>query len=415
MVIPRFMPGVSTNLRQPSNLICKAGEHLLTSEERREARYQRRRHRRAEAKAARNRYATYDQVFSYGNLYRAYKLCRRNVAWKASVQKYIVQAPVLVYKTWAQLSMGKYKPPVFFEFDIRERGKARHIRSTTITDRVVQRSLCDNALVPTVFGTMIYDTGACVKDKGYTFAVERMDAHLQKFIRKYGTDGAILMGDFRHFFDSIMHWAVLKVLHNELEDLRVIGMTENLIRMFDAKKSPERRRGLGLGSQISQVLAPAVASYIDHFIKSVPGAKYYARYNDDFYVIGKSKAWLHRLKELIRAKCAETGLELHPRKTQVVKLTHGFQWLKVKYTVTPTGKIIHRLHRSSVTRERRKLKSLAARYHAGERTFKQFFDSWQCWDAHAARFQSRKTRNEMEILFVKLLIGGDDHAVVQAA
>lgn len=384
----------------------------LTSEERREARFQRRKHRRAEAKAARNQTAAYARAFSYGSMYRAYRLCRRNVAWKASVQKYIVQAPVLVYKTWAQLATGKYKPPVFFEFDLYERGKQRHIRSTTITDRVVQRALCDNALVPTVFGTMIYDTGACVKDKGYTFAIARMDAHLQKFIRKYGTNGAILMGDFRHFFDSIMHWAVLKVLHKELEDLRVIGLTEDLIRMFDQTSPPELRRGLGLGSQISQVLAPAVASYVDHFIKSVPGAKFYARYNDDFYVIGKSKAWLHRLKELIRAKCAETGLELHPRKTQVVKLTHGFTWLKVRYNVTPGGRILKRIHPASVTRERRKLKKLAAKYRAGERTFEQFYESWQSWDAHASRFHSHRTRNEMEILFAKLLIGGAEHAMV---
>ena len=342
-------------------------------------------------------------------------MSRRNVAWKASVQKYIVQAPVLVYKTWAQLDAGKYRSPAFFEFDIRERGKSRHIRSTTIGERVVQRALCDGALVPTIFPTMIYDCGACVKDKGYTFAIRRMDAHLEKFIRKHGPNGYVMMGDFRRFFDSIMHWAMRKVLHWQIEDLQLIGISEDLIRMFDPKAKPERRKGLGLGSQISQVLAPAVASYIDHFVKDKLGAKYYARYNDDFYIIDESKERLHRFRNLIREKCAERGIEMHPKKTQIIKFSRGFTWLKVRYNVTDTGKIIRRIHPRSVTRERRKLKSLAAKYHRGERTFKQFYDSWASWNAHALRFQSHRTRNDMEILFIKLLIGGESHAVVQTA
>lgn len=385
----------------------------MTSEERREARFQRRRAKRAAARAARIGSAdSYNSTFSYSALYRSYRLCRRNVAWKASVQKYIVQAPVLVYRTWERLHSGRYKSPPFFEFNIYERGKQRHIRSTMIGERVVQRSLCDNTLVPIFFGSMIHDCGACMEGKGYTFAVNRMDVHLRRYIRKHGTDGYILMGDLKSFFDSIRHLVVSDMLRRGIRDERIIRITEDLISMFDPDKPIEHRRGLGLGSQISQVLAPAVANSVDHYVKEVLGAEFYGRYMDDFYIIFRDKETLHRWRSIIDRECARVGLTLHPHKTQVVKLTHGFTWLKIRYNITPTGKIIHRIHPSSVTRERRKLKKLAERYAQGKITYEQVYNSWQSWDAHAARFQSHNTRKAMEILFARLFIGGTANAVV---
>lgn len=69
----------------------------MTSEERREARYRRRVAKRAAKKAkACASCDNFDEVFSYEHLYKSYRKCRRNVAWKASVQKYITQAPLLV-------------------------------------------------------------------------------------------------------------------------------------------------------------------------------------------------------------------------------------------------------------------------------------------------------------------------------
>ena len=67
----------------------------MTSEERREARYQRRVAARQKKKLSlSDKHDDFGTVFSYEKLYRSYKRCRRNVAWKASVQKYIANAPL---------------------------------------------------------------------------------------------------------------------------------------------------------------------------------------------------------------------------------------------------------------------------------------------------------------------------------
>ena len=377
----------------------------MTSEERHQARYQRRRAARAAAKGARLALAdNYEQVFSYGNLYQAYRKCRRNVSWKASVQRYITQAPLNVYRTWERLQAGTYTSPPFFEFDIYERGKHRHIKSTIIAERVVQRCLCDSALIPAVTGSFIYDNGACMKGKGYDFAVKRLHCHLQQYIRHHGTGGYIMVCDLKSFFDSIMHWAVSRILVGSFRDLRLIGITEDLIRQFDPDAPPEFRKGLGLGSQISQVLAPAIAGALDHYVKEVLRIRYYGRYMDDFYLIHPDKEYLQYCKEKIREKCASLGLVLSERKTQIVKLTHGFTWLKVRWYITETGKVIKKMHRSSITRERRKLKKLRRKLDAGEITPKDAFNSFQSWRSHCRRFKTWRTLQSMTILYAQLFI-----------
>lgn len=377
----------------------------MTSEQRHELRYQRRKATRAKAKSVKWADAdNYNKVFSYENLYRAYKKCRRNVAWKASVQRYISQAPLNVYDTWVKLTNGTYQSPRFFEFDIIERGKKRHIRSTNIGERIVQRCLCDNALVPVISSTFIHDNGASIKDKGYDFAVNRLVCHLERHIRKHGTDGYILIGDLKSFFDNIMHWAVSKLLRKELSDLRLIGLSEDLIKQFDPDTPANERKGLGLGSQISQLLAPAVASYIDHFVKGVLHIKGYGRYMDDFYLIHEDKEYLKYCKEEIRKKCAELGMTLNERKTQIVKLSHGFTFLKVRFYITDTGKIIRKIHPASITRERRKLKKFHLKWLEGKMTRRDVWNSLQSWCSHALRFMAHYAVNNMIALYAKLFI-----------
>lgn len=266
----------------------------MTSEERKEARFQRRKAARAEKKAACcGQSDNFDWVFSYEHLYHSYKMCRRNVGWKASVQKYITNAPINVYQTWQRLQAGKYRTSGFFEFDLMERGKKRHIRSVTIGERIVQRCLCDYALVPVLGRTYIYDNGASMANKGYSFAVDRLCQHLRQHYRKHGTEGYVLLFDFSKFFDRVSHRVVKAVLHKEFSDERIIKLTEHFIDAFGDV-------GLGLGSQISQVLALASANRLDHYIQEQCRIGSYGRYMDDGYLIHPSKEYLQKCLEGIR-------------------------------------------------------------------------------------------------------------------
>ena len=61
----------------------------MNSKERHEARYQRRKEKRLRLKQERNeQYGDFDKVFTFDNLYCAFKKCCRGVGWKASTQRY---------------------------------------------------------------------------------------------------------------------------------------------------------------------------------------------------------------------------------------------------------------------------------------------------------------------------------------
>ena len=370
----------------------------MTSEERREARYQRRVARRAEKKEAKcAEYTDFDKVFSYQHLYHSYKMCRRGVAWKASTQKYITQAPLNVYTTFKQLQTGKFKSSGFTEFDLNERGKTRHIRSVTINERVVQRTLCDYALVPVLGRTFIYDNGASTTLKGYSFAVRRLTQHLHEHFRKYGQEGYVLLYDFSKFFDRVSHRLAKATLNREFSDERILKLTFHFIDAFGEK-------GLGLGSQISQTLALSSANRLDHYIKEVCRIRGYGRYMDDGYLIHPSKEYLQRCLSAIKAICAELEITLNEKKTQIVKLSHGFTWLKVRFFLTKTGHVVRKMHRASITRMRRKLKAYVPLLERGIMTPADVYASWQSWRSYALQFNAYRTINTLGRLYNDLFI-----------
>lgn len=310
----------------------------MTSEERHEARYRRRCEQRRLKRAAKNPEAdSFNAVFSWSNLWRSYRNCRKNVAWKGSVQRYIFDAPNRVTQTHRKLMQGKYKCVTPHEWDTWERGKKRHIKSVPIGERVVQRCLADNALIPVFAPSFIYDNGACLRNKGYDFAQRRLQCHLDRFYRQHGTEGYILLFDFSKFYDNVDHDLIREILKRRFTDQRILGMVDEIMATFGTT-------GLGLGSQISQILALASANELDHFVKQTLGIRFYARYNDDGYLIHESKEYLQECLERMQEVCDRLHIHLNIKKTQIVKLSHGFKFLKARIYPTSTGKIVCKIN-----------------------------------------------------------------------
>lgn len=350
----------------------------MTSEERHERRYIRRRQRR-EAKRIMNTwtYNRFDKVFTYANMWRAWRECRKGVYWKASVQRYSAVTGQRINATLLRLYRGSFRSKGFFSFDLNERGKIRHIRSVCIEERVVQRTLCDNSLVPMLTRRMIYDNGASQKGKGYHFAIRRMRKHLTRHFRRHGVTGYILLFDFKGYFDSIPHDVVKRLAGRYITDPGLVKLMHHFIDCFNQDQPVAQiGRGLGLGSQISQTLALLAGDPIDHMVKEQLRINGYGRYMDDGYLIHESKEYLRYCLERIKALADALGLRLNLAKTCIVKLTHGFTWCKKRVRITETGRIVMKLARGSAARERRKLRKLKARG-IPEETLRQSYASWE--------------------------------------
>lgn len=380
-----------------SNLVHKFSDYegyCMNSSERHEARYQRRKAKRESKKPA--GLDDFDKVFTFENLYNAYKKCRLGVGWKASTQKYTINAVFNVYRAYKQLHTGTYKTGNFYEFNIVERGKARHIRSVHISERVIQKCLCDCSLVETLSRSFITDNGACQKGKGEHFALNRLEKQLHDYYKQHKTNkGYILLFDFSKFFDNINHDKLKEILKSKYEDQRLLSLLYKLIDDFGDI-------GLGLGSQISQICALGYPNTLDHYIKEKLRIKAYGRYMDDGYLISDSKEYLLYCLQELKKLCEEQKIILHERKTHLQKLDRQFTFLKKRFIFTDTGKVVRLPPKNSTTRMRRKLKKLAVKYKNGQMKLEDIQQSIQSWMGSMRHSRSYRQIREIKKLYQDL-------------
>ena len=371
------------------------GVIIMTSEDRREARYQRRKAKRELRRKELNAlYGDFNKAISFEELVKAFYECRNGVNWKLSVQKYGAKLYENVLHTRANLSAGKYKQRPFVEFDINERGKMRHIRSVYISDRVIQKSLCKNCLVPMLSNSFIYDNGASIKNKGTLFAIDRLTEQLRRHYRKYGREGYIILGDFKSFFDSLNHQLIYENIYKSFDDKRILELLKRMLEPFGDM-------GLGLGSQVCQILAVGYPDKLDHTVTCKYGLAY-GRYMDDFYIICRTKEEAKYILDIVKNICNELKLTLSSSKTLIVKLTHGFIFLKTKFNITSKGKILKRLTRTNIVRMRRKLKRFKNLLDKGILTLDNIKVSYISWKGYALKKNSYTTVKNMDNLFKEL-------------
>lgn len=340
---------------------------------RRKNRYNRRALERKNSKAQFiSKYDNFENIASYEALFEAAQTASKGVSWKASVQRYLLNILVNTHNMRTDLTSGKDVRKGFICFDINERGKVRHIRSVHFSERVAQKSLCKNVLMPALSHYLIMDNGASQKGKGTKFAIDRLVEHLRWHYRRYGKEGYILLIDFKSYFDNINHDKVKEYYRKYFKDVRILKLTDSFVDAFGDK-------GLGLGSETSQIHAVCYPNEIDHFIKDQCGVKCYGRYMDDSYIISESKEFLIELLNKLKEKYADLDITVSPKKTFIADLKHGFTFLKTRFFITDTGKIVRRPCPIAITRERRKIKRQLELHKKGLLPAKDILASFTSW------------------------------------
>lgn len=298
--------------------------------------------------AALREYGDFETVFSFERLYESYRASVRGVGWKASTQRYKAASLANVTKTHEELIAGRYRSKGFYEFDIVERGKPRHIRSVHISERVVQRCLCDYCLVPMLSRSFIYDNGASLRGKGYDFAVSRVTHFLAEHYRKHGREGYVLVFDFQSI--SIRHSMspfsrvraerhrrpprrALEIFYSEL---RRRGARPREPSLADCRARPaEQDRPLYQGRARHEVL------------RSLYGRRVYHQ-----RVKGKARD----LPPGTPAAMRRARYPPQSEKTQIIKLTRGFTFVKVRFRYGANGKVVRRATYKGIRHMRAKLR-----------------------------------------------------------
>lgn len=342
----------------------------------------------------------YEKLLDLNTLYDSALKCEKGVNWKHSVQNYIRDTLKNIIDLKGRLADGSYTQLPFHEFDIVERGKARHIRALHFKDRVLQRIVCDKILLPELRKYFIYDNSASLKGKGISFARKRVKVHLERFWRKYGADGYVLMIDLKGFFDSIAHKPLIEMFKSKLNDSRLIDLLEKMILPFGNGKS------LGLGSQVSQVSGIMFPTEIDNYCKIVRGCKYYGRYMDDIYIIHHDKGFLLDVFEGVKEICKELELNINLKKTQVIKLKKGFNFLKMRYLYTETGHIKVIPCKRTFIREKRKLKKLYGKASMGIIKYDDVVQQYNSWRGNVNKYDAHRSIKAMDRFFKEGMTNG---------
>ena len=147
--------------------------------------------------------------------------------------------------------------------------------------------------------------------------------------------------------------------------------------------------GLGLGSQISQLVALAVLDDLDHYIKEVLRIKHYIRYMDDFILWDDEKEILRsRLEEIDRFLAERLLLTL---KTPALNKT-GFGLSFLGYRLFPGHLRLARRSRARLRNRYREARRLFDRDEWNEADFARHIEPLF---AFAARAESRRFRRRI--------------------
>ena len=295
-----------------------------------------------------------EEIFTFENLYEAYKGCRKSKQHKGEVIRFEANLSVNITNLMNDIISKKYKLGEYRIFFIYE-PKKRVIEALPFKDRIVIKCFCDVVLRNKIEKKLIYDNAACRIEKGTTFAIKRLEKFLKDEYRKENNNNIYyLKCDITKYFPSIDHKILLNLL-------KKIGFSEDEMWMIEKliKEQPnEANIGLPLGNQSSQWFALLYLNVIDRFVKEVLRVKGYIRYMDDMILIHRDKSYLqHCLKE-IENKC-KTDLKLSlNQKTQIGVVRNGIDFLGYRHILNKNGNITRKLRASSKQRLKRHLKTL---------------------------------------------------------
>lgn len=291
------------------------------------------------------------EYLDFGRMYKSLKKCCKNVRWKTSVTQYELNGLKNTAKVSAAIRSGKYKLLPYQEFEVYE-PKLRHITATRIRDRQVQRSICDTTVYDAITRSFIADNCACQKGRGTHYALDRLKEHLRRYYRlNKNNKGYYLKCDVHHFFDSIEHDIAKQQIAERIDDDHIRKMLYDIIDSF-----PETK-GIGLGSQVSQLIALMYLDDMDHIIKEKLRIKFYTRYMDDFILVDRDKEKLQQALAVIRDHLSSLGMSLN-KKTTLQKLPQGITFLGWKFILTDTGKVVLKPDKRKLAAKRRKLKGI---------------------------------------------------------
>jgi RNA-directed DNA polymerase len=226
----------------------------------------------------------------------------------------------------SELTEETYKPQPVRQVPIPKAGKPGEVRTLgvpTIYDRVCQQALL-NRLEP-IFEP-IFDEA----NFGYRRGRSTKDAMRKVWKEIQSGREWIVDADLKDFFGSVDHAKLLTLIAQRVADGRVLRLIEAMLKAggYGQGRLFPSERGTPQGSVVSPLLSNILLTPFDQEMRS-KGFQL-TRFADDWVITCHSEAEAHAAIAAALRILKELGVELHPQKTRVVHVQHGFEFLGYK-------------------------------------------------------------------------------------
>jgi len=369
----------------------------MTSQQRHEARYQRRKASRLKKKIERvETIGGLETALSYHELFKAGKKSCNGVRWKNSTQRFEMHLFSITAKSLSQIRNGTWKPAPYVHFTLSERGKTRPIDAPRIQDRQVHKAFTKNVLLPLYLPDMIWNNGASLEGKGFEFSSEMLKKELRWHFRRYGNAGHVILLDFSKYFPTAPHSEIYKRHRRIILNDEIRNFADSVIRSVGGD------RGMPLGVEPSQAEMIALPSPIDNAIKCQMRMKCGGHYMDDYYILVPPDQDPNEILMKVIKMAGDMGLHINRGKSMIKPLNRPFRYCKIKYMLTDTGKVVTSGNRGSFKRARRKIKVFKQRLEDGLMTYEDLWTSVNGVLAYLAKYNNHNRVLKLRRLFFSI-------------
>src|SRR5215469_13521835 len=279
---------------------------------------------------ARKVHSLVDKVYQRKNVEKAWEKVKANRGTGGvdgqNLQDFAVQLDQQLERLQSELKGDTYQPQPVRQVQIPKAGKPREFRTLgipTIYDRVCQQALL-NRLEP------IFEPVFDEANFGYRRGRSTKDA-MRKVWREIQSGREwIVDADLKNFFGSVDHEKLLTLVAQRIADGRVLRLIRAMLKTGSYGKGQlfPSERGTPEGGVVSPLLSNILLTPFDREMRR----KGYqlTRWADDWVITCKSAAEARAVVAVARKVLEQLGVQLHPHKTRIVHVQHGFEFLGYK-------------------------------------------------------------------------------------
>jgi len=271
-----------------------------------------------------------DKIYQQKNLKMAWERVRANRGSGGidgqSISEFAEQAEEQLNRLQTELMEQTYRPQPVRQVPIPKAGKPgehRMLGIPSIYDRVCQQALL-NRLEP------IFEPVFDEANFGYRRGRSTHDALRKVWKEIKGGREWIVDADLKDFFGSVDHDKLLALVAQRVSDGRVMRLIEAMLKTgsYGQGRLFPSERGTPQGGVVSPLLSNILLTPFDWEMRR--RGYQLSRYADDWVVTCKSAAEARAAIATAQRILTELGVQVHPQKTRIVHVRHGFEFLGYK-------------------------------------------------------------------------------------